>query len=393
MANSGLRRLLKQLVFPRPADRPGGRPRAAEAKKRRARPLFVEWLEDRTLLDATLQAITLASVAPPSTSAAAGSSAYVTVSADGRYVAYESTAPNLVAGQSGGAITRNVFLLDRQTGTAALVSHDAANATLGGNADSFSAVLSANGHDLYYLSRATDLVSGGTGPATENLYVYDTVAGTTRLVTANFAAPGQRADQDTGLIDPTRATGAPFAVSADGTRVAYVSTADDLVSGLTGSVGAGHANVFLAAVSATAIITQLVSGPAPAGSPSVRGRRGAALRGRRGRRGGRREENGGYCGAEYRARQATSPAHSRRRTASDAALPGPARAASCRYALRRSHEWRPGMPERRPAGPRPARERRLKAPSSSPDGSRSCRPGSSAPLRSGGPSARSTPDS
>jgi sugar lactone lactonase YvrE/Tol biopolymer transport system component len=211
------------------------------------------------LLDATLQAITLASVAPPSASAAAGSSADATVSGDGRYVAYESTAPNLVAGQSGGAITRNVFLFDRQTGTATLVSHDDANPTAGGNADSFSAVLSGNGRFLYYLSRATDLVSGGTGPATENLYVYDTAAGTNRLVTANFAAPGRRADQDTGLIDPTRATGAPFAVSSDGTRVAYVSTADDLVSGLTGSVGAGHANVFLATVSANSITTQLVS--------------------------------------------------------------------------------------------------------------------------------------
>jgi Tol biopolymer transport system component len=226
-------------------------------------------LEDRTLLDATLQAITLASVAPPSVAAAAGSSNDASVSADGRYVAYESTATNLVANQASGAITSNVFLFDRLNQATTLVSHDAANPAAGGNADSFSAVLSSNGHFLYYLSRATDL-AGDTGPATENLYVYDTTRGTTQLVTASSAAPGQRADGDTGLIDPTRATGAPFAVSADGTRVAYVSTADDLVAGLTGSVGSGHPNVFLATVGG-GITTQLVSHQAGSGTAGAGG--------------------------------------------------------------------------------------------------------------------------
>src|SRR6516162_2685389 len=98
MARPSLRPLLNQPVPLRRSRKPQGR-------KGRVGPLLVEQLEDRTLLDATLQAITLASVAPPSASAAAGSSADAWVSGDGRYVAYESTAPNLVVGQSGGAIT------------------------------------------------------------------------------------------------------------------------------------------------------------------------------------------------------------------------------------------------------------------------------------------------
>jgi sugar lactone lactonase YvrE/Tol biopolymer transport system component len=249
----------------RPRGRRGGTPAAT---RRRARPLALEALEDRTLLDATLQAITLASVAPPSVAAAAGSSADASVSADGRYVAYESTATNLVADQASGAITSNVFLFDRLNQTTTLVSQDAANPKAGGNADSFSAVLSSNGHFLYYLSRATDLVSGVSDPAgTENLYVYDTTAKTTRLVTSHAGNPSQAADGDTGLLDPSRSTGAPFAVSADGSRIAYVSAAADLVSGMTGLRGPSHANVFLTDLSTPTPTTWLIS--AQADSPSA----------------------------------------------------------------------------------------------------------------------------
>jgi sugar lactone lactonase YvrE/Tol biopolymer transport system component len=268
MAQPWLRDLLNPVGPVRRGHRPGRRSAKVRATNRRARPLAVELLEDRTLLDATLQAITLASVAPPSVSAAAGSSAAASVSADGRYVAYESTATNLVANQASGAITRNIFLFDRQSQTTTLVSHDAANPAAGGNADSLSAVLSGNGSFLYYLSRATDLVTGETDPAgTENLYVYDTAAGTTRLVTGHLGSATQAADGDTGLLDPSRSTGAPFAVSADGTRVAYVSAAADLVSGMTGLNGPAHANVFLADVSTPTPTTSLIS--AQAGSPSA----------------------------------------------------------------------------------------------------------------------------
>src|SRR5579871_5542083 len=166
----------------------------AVKKKWTARQLSVETLEDRTLLDATLQPVTLANGSSALLSAAAGSSSNASVSADGRYVAYESTATNLVANQNSGAITSNVFLFDRQTQTTSLVSFAASDSTAatGGNGGSFSAILSSNGRYLYYLSFASNLVAGETNPAkTENLYVYDTVAKTNRLVSVHAGLTSQ----------------------------------------------------------------------------------------------------------------------------------------------------------------------------------------------------------
>src|SRR5262245_41951547 len=95
-----LRELLRQLWPVCTSGPESHRFGKAGRNKKGRRPLAVEQLEDRTLLDATLQAITLASVAPPSVSAAAGSSNNASLSSDGRYVAYESIATNLVANQA-----------------------------------------------------------------------------------------------------------------------------------------------------------------------------------------------------------------------------------------------------------------------------------------------------
>ena len=214
MWKSLLRKFVHQIV-------PVGRRRAG---RKMVRPLVLEELEARCLLASTLQAISLPAANAPSSDTAAGVSSNPSVSADGRYVAYESTAPNLVANQTNAAITSNVFLFDRTLQTTLLVSQAAgAPIPTGGDADSFDPVLSSNGRYVYYLSFANNLVAGQSGPATENLFVYDTVAQTTRLVTSHFGTTSQTADGNTGVLNPALSTGAPFAVSADGTEVAYVS--------------------------------------------------------------------------------------------------------------------------------------------------------------------------
>src|SRR5579871_3204697 len=91
--------------------------------------LCLEELEPRCLLASTLQAISLPPANQPPSDTAAGTSLDASVSADGRYVAFLSTALNLVPGQSGGTSLTNVFLLDRSTGTMTLVSHVAGSAT------------------------------------------------------------------------------------------------------------------------------------------------------------------------------------------------------------------------------------------------------------------------
>jgi Tol biopolymer transport system component len=122
MASVSLRRLLNQ-VLPVSFRGAGARRTARIAgRKGTPRPLAVEQLEDRCLPSSTLQAISVPPPGQPPSDTAAGVSILPSVSADGRYVAFESTALNLVPGQTGGA-GPNVFLLDRGTGALTLVSH------------------------------------------------------------------------------------------------------------------------------------------------------------------------------------------------------------------------------------------------------------------------------
>ncbi|MEA2691145.1 MAG: hypothetical protein QOJ16_532, partial [Acidobacteriota bacterium] len=75
------------------------------------------------------------------------------MSGDGRYLVFSSTAPNLAPGQvEGPSVTSDVFLFDRVTGARTLVSHNAGSANTAGNGPSYSPVLSADGRWVAFLS-------------------------------------------------------------------------------------------------------------------------------------------------------------------------------------------------------------------------------------------------
>src|SRR5262249_9155182 len=103
------------------------------------------------------------------TTGADGNSQAPLISGDGRFVVYESTASNLVAGQTGPRQVLNVFLYDRQSDTTTLVSHQARSPEATGNGDSETENLTgfgfsaAGGDFLIFKSRATDLVQGQSG--------------------------------------------------------------------------------------------------------------------------------------------------------------------------------------------------------------------------------------
>src|SRR5207253_4838913 len=80
------------------------------------------------------------------------------ISADGRFVAFQSGATDLVPGDTNGAY--DVFVYDRQTGVTERVSVDSAGNQ--GNDFSGSPVLSADGRLVTFESRATNLVPGDT---------------------------------------------------------------------------------------------------------------------------------------------------------------------------------------------------------------------------------------
>ena len=78
------------------------------------------------------------------------------MSADGRYVVFQSTATNLVAGDANGLF--DVFLRDTQTGTTILIS--TATGGIQGNNVSSVASVSDDGRFVFFNSSATNLVSG-----------------------------------------------------------------------------------------------------------------------------------------------------------------------------------------------------------------------------------------
>ncbi|MEO8327465.1 MAG: FG-GAP-like repeat-containing protein, partial [Nitrospirota bacterium] len=136
------------------------------------------------------------------------------LSADGRYVAFESLAGNLVAGDANG--TLDIFVYDRQTGNTSRVSV----ALQGGDPDgaSYQSSLSADGRYVAFNSWASNLVAGD-GNETGDIFVYDRQTGTTTRVSVGL----EGGDPDSYSFKP--------ALNADGRFVAFVSAATNLVAG------------------------------------------------------------------------------------------------------------------------------------------------------------------
>ena len=138
------------------------------------------------------------------------------MSADGRFVAFESDASNLVAGDNNGS--RDVFVHDRQTGTTTRVSVGTGGTQ--GNGDSVEADVSPDGRYVAFRSDATNLVIGDTNNA-EDIFVHDRQTGTTTRVSV-----------DTGSLQANDDSFLP-SLSSDGQFVTYHSDATNLVSGDT----------------------------------------------------------------------------------------------------------------------------------------------------------------
>lgn len=140
-------------------------------------------------------------------------SGYPSISADGRFVAFDSAASDLVAGD--GNRLPDVFVRDLVRRTTVRVSVDMA----GGDADGKTwpnPDISASGRHVAFESRASDLVPGD-GNGIRDVFVRDMVDGVTKRVSV-----------DTNGRDANRPSQRP-SVSADGRFVAFDSSATDLV--------------------------------------------------------------------------------------------------------------------------------------------------------------------
>ena len=117
------------------------------------------------------------------------------ISADGRYAAFYSDASNLVSGDANGA--RDVFIRDRQTGETTRVSVDGAGAEA--NDDSFEPAISANGRFVAFSSSATNLVAGDSNDVND-VFVRDRQANTTTRVSLGLAGANADGGSDSASI-------------------------------------------------------------------------------------------------------------------------------------------------------------------------------------------------
>jgi Tol biopolymer transport system component len=134
------------------------------------------------------------------------------ISADGRFVAFESGAGNL--DDSDLSFWKDVFLRDLAVGTTTLVSIPPGGAAADGASEMVA--ISGDGQRVLFLSRASNLVDGDTN-SQPDLFLRDVAAGTT--VRVDVAADGTEADE--------RATGGDL--SRDGQVVLIASDATNLV--------------------------------------------------------------------------------------------------------------------------------------------------------------------
>src|SRR5204862_410595 len=112
-----------------------------------------------------------------------GASYGAVISSDGQFVVFSSNSTNLVASQVDGNGGSDVFVFDRLAGTTRLVSGVAGSTTNTGVNPSDNAVISADGKFIAFRSLSTNLVAGQVdGPGTYDIFLFDRLAGTTRLV-------------------------------------------------------------------------------------------------------------------------------------------------------------------------------------------------------------------
>ena len=138
------------------------------------------------------------------------------ISFDGRYVAFDSFAGNLVTGDTNGRA--DVFIHDRQTGVTSRISVTSTGGQ--GNGDSRFPSISADGRFVVFHSIAANLVTGDTN-ARFDIFRYDRLTDDTVRVSVSSAG--------------VQSNGASFdsSISSDGCLVAFESAGTNLVAGDT----------------------------------------------------------------------------------------------------------------------------------------------------------------
>lgn len=177
-------------------------------------------------------------------------SAYPKISADGRFVAFRSSASNLVPGDTNDK--SDIFIHDRQTSNTTLISKDSNGKP--GNNDSDAPSISADGRYVVFMSLADNLAQGDTN-GNPDIFIHDRQTGETKLVSRNSGGKSGNSDSRESAISP------------DGKYVAFKSAADNLVPGDTN----GKSDIFVHDVQtgSTTLISKDINGKSANGPSSL----------------------------------------------------------------------------------------------------------------------------
>ncbi len=170
-----------------------------------------------------------------------GASSDISLSRNGRYALFTSSATNLVAHDTNGVA--DVFLKDLSSGQVRLVSSNA-NGVQGDDSSS-NAVFSPDGTLVAFVSFADNLLAGDNNGASD-IFVKNLLTGAiTQISLAGFGANSDESSQTVSF-------------SPDGRNVIFQSIADNLTPGIAN----GASNIFVAAIDAS---------PQPGGSDTIDG--------------------------------------------------------------------------------------------------------------------------
>lgn len=135
-----------------------------------------------------------------------------TISADGRFIVFESHSTNLDPDDTDS--TSDIFLRDRTTGATSLVSRATGAAGAKGNAASAAPAISADGRRVAFTTAASNLDPVDVD-AINDVYVRDLATSTTTLASRATGPTGPKSSGNSANV----------ALSADGTRVLFTTDA------------------------------------------------------------------------------------------------------------------------------------------------------------------------
>ena len=189
------------------------------------------------LASAQQHSTTRVSVAADGTQANGESGPAAAITADGRYVAFASSASNLVTGDTNGSV--DVFVKDRQTGAIVRVSVASDGMERSGDSGVEGVDLTDDANLIVFTSRAafvssdtqtcTAPASSGAGPSCPDIYLHDRTSGETMRISTG-----------SGGADPDGPSRQPV-LGGGGRYVSFASDAANLVASDTN----GSTDVFL----------------------------------------------------------------------------------------------------------------------------------------------------